>query len=754
MNKKIAKILKILLGLIVIASILTGAAFGIIALVKALTPPCKPGFKMDNDLGVCVQDGCVNVCGTDTGPFKKGNCLPDDYCNYSGTEGQYKFDPDTCECTLTCNVSGQEARTKDGQNSTAMKKDGSPEEPLQCGYHCDFSPSKLCLYDNDTCAISINSQGKIVNKIPTDKDYNSCYTLNKSKSDYLMQCPTDKNIVCSSTNEECVSSTIEVNIPHNGKYTAGAYCKSTRKCGDKKNPHKRIFCNLGSTECSPHGNCIQFSNGESGSEIFNNKGIYNIGYCSNYNKYDDDDSRCQEPKYVGQDQDGKFQLLKQDDINSGFEGISLKQPQCIDKIKCKSSNLVSHWFCKPDNIDYCQHGPPQNVVSCGETPPLSSVSEAEGGSPEYTPNCCNKNSLATLGSGSFCCPLSPIKSGSDYLCLNRSKYPYESLPEITCNNDNDCRTHSAREELMKILTYSNNEGSTFEAQYSNPKKDTYSDLFCDNKNKKCNFFAGYVDKVTKNNPKFDSLWLISDDPKTSRSEAIGTKRKLKFEAPQYSYNEGQNLQLCRRNGSTLGKFGIYDSNGNPGGSSYKYYSVAKGIPTNKEHKTTNAECLLYAKNRLTNAYFHDTIDSDNACIFKADCASPEFATDTIKDGRLKWNFGPNNLKKGGEIIINNGSKPIKFAAKPKSISSGQNCASLSSKTSCNTLDIPQGWSARENYFQNVCKWVPLSPSRYGCRENPELPKYALNNTDDGSMYCSHGYTVWNKKFQCKTTLKK
>ena len=96
---------RIIIALLVIAAIMTGVAFGVIALVNTLSDPCakQQGKEWNKDLKKCVLRECPNdgdLCLI-KGASKEGNCVPKDYCKeYQGA--QYRYDPDTCECTIDC----------------------------------------------------------------------------------------------------------------------------------------------------------------------------------------------------------------------------------------------------------------------------------------------------------------------------------------------------------------------------------------------------------------------------------------------------------------------------------------------------------------------------------------------------------------------------------------------------------------------------------------------------------------------------
>ena len=768
-----SKPVRIVVALIIIAAVMTGVGFGVIALVNALKAPCKSGYQYDKDLKVCVKDGCKNICKADVGTHKKGDCMPDDYCDYTELGIKYKFDPDSCKCFGICSSDNEIAKTENGDDTTSMRKTESGWDPvnrLECGYKCKFNKAGICLNKDDYCAISINKNGEIIPEIPGTKgapDKISCVNLSNS---YIEKCSSDENIICDNRTYKCSISEDIITVS-NYEYSTNTYCNNINKCGylDSK---QEIICRKGTNDCGA-GNCQPH-------DLFSEKGIYQLGICDNKNDFYDHDEKCNNPNYVGEKKlsTNAAKTSSWRDVayptDSGYEGISLNQPQCnaVSNPRCLKRDPKAPWFCLSGDLKSCNYGKPPGT-SCEEIPPLSSISEAEGhwNSPKYTPNCCDKNKLSTLGNESFCCPLNVIQQGTsdkDFLCLNKSKYVSDSswvkLDKKTCSTNVDCQTLENRKRLYDKLKIGMPSHKL--PQFSNKEDSNYSDLYCDSG--KCKFFAGYVDKVItntqkkdQNGVKYDALWLVGDDDNSSTSEAVYIGNDTGFVPPVLPYNVNQNLNLCR-NSDINGKFGIYDLYGNAVQQTKDhYYSelyVQKQPKGKKSVPVTTLECLNYAKNNLSDAYWRSHINDDGSsaqtgnikkqgadtCIFTADCGASNFETSVIDNKFLKWNFGPDDVRQlpNKEIILNDAIKTkVKFATHPQG-SLRQGCKSYL-PNEC-TSEIPRAWSGLEKNFENVCK-VDRGNQ---CNDNPNKIKYTLKPTSKEKQYCPNGVILNMNNLEC------
>ena len=134
---------RIIFALLIIGGIMTAVSFAVIFLMKKLKQKCtdKPGMTWNDDLQMCVQQGCTNICNGKVDSTKAGNCMPDSYC--SGLENPhnipYIFDPDSCGCTLSGCPSDQVPYSdKNGNNYVLPNEDGTIDylDQLYCGTYC------------------------------------------------------------------------------------------------------------------------------------------------------------------------------------------------------------------------------------------------------------------------------------------------------------------------------------------------------------------------------------------------------------------------------------------------------------------------------------------------------------------------------------------------------------------------------------------------------------------------------------------
>ena len=310
-------------------------------------------------------------------------------------------------------------------------------------------------------------------------------------------------------------------------------------------------------------------------------------------------------------------------------------------------------------------------------------------------------------------------------------------------------------------------------QYSNIEDSTYADLYCDNK--KCKFFAGYVDKVTDETTlNYEAKWMVGDNDTRSTSEAIYINpNKESWQSAVFEYNKGQKLNLCETVSDTKGKFGIYNPDGSPvtnTKTTTPYKSKVHVTKTDSTSNITNLECLNYAKSVLPVAYWHSYIKSDGSvdtgsinnpdgkkCIFEADCIAPSFETSLSPTGSLKWNFGPNEVKKllNKQITLDDGKNTkVKFATYPRYAENSwkESCYGYAGGSQCDEIHIPSAWSGLDNNFVNICKTDPSD--RTSCMYNDDVfksPTYLINETIENEQYCNKGvdFSTITGKFTCK-----
>lgn len=316
------KPVRIIVALLIIAGIMFGISLGLIALVKALSPPCKSGFHFNKTLKVCVKNGCKNICGTDTGANKKGNCLPDNYCNYSGSEGQYIYDQDSCGCKLDCSSLGEELEgfTLDGRTTIHMElqADGTYKPPsgqdniLYCGSKCEYSERKNQGFIKGTYpkgGIGWCHKGYICGKN---------LTVNEDAGDVKGQCWASDYFYCPDQNNDhvvCPTKDVLCNYNTEGK---NARC-NTVTCGKQgSSSHDRVLA------CAKRADCWK---GPLPADVkcnrLTNKKFRTVGYCSKTNKGSTDDY-CLLKDSIGED--GKGNVIRCDPPH--HIGISSKLKQC------------------------------------------------------------------------------------------------------------------------------------------------------------------------------------------------------------------------------------------------------------------------------------------------------------------------------------------------------------------------------------------------------------------------------------------
>ena len=760
------KPVRIVVALLIIAAIMTGIAFGIMALIGAFKDPCQSGYHYDNNLKVCVKDGCKNICGTDRGDHQKGDCLSDDYCNYSISGIEYKFDKESCKCFGICSSDNEIAKTENGDDTTSMRKTESgwePVNPLRCGLECNFNKSGICENEDTHCGISITKDGV---PMPLAGPKDGCIYKND-----IEICSTDENIVCSNDGGYKCSSTENDIYVSKYKYSTKTYCFDTNKCG-MDDSSKEHICRIGSNDCGQGNDCTSHP-------VFLNKGIYKLGVCSNKNDISRKDKRCQNPINIGEHKFSPTASSWEDVAfvtKSGMEGVSLNQPQCdLYSPQCKKIDTNAPWFCLTGDLTSCNYGNPPGT-SCEENPPVSSISEAEGDySFKNPPNCCDKKNLSTLGNGSFCCPLNAFKDESTgkYLCLNASKYPpdpsWVELSTKKCTTNKDCSTEENINNLYTKLKINITNSADY-PQNTNHNASNYADLYCDNG--ECKFFAGYVDKVTDGKLGYAAKWMVGDDDTTQTSAATYIDpNKKSWQGIQFPYNMGQKLNFCQTTSDTIGKFGIYEDDGSPS-TDLKHttpYKSIVNVSKTDSSKVTNLECLNYAKSILPEAYWYNYIKSDGSvntgsiknngykCEFEADCVASSFETSLSPTGNLKWNFGPDEVRNlsGKEITLADDGKatPVKFATYPKYAESNWKnaCQAYLGGQQCDVPYIPSAWSGLENNFVNICK-TNSRDQRY-CEYNDAASDssiYLIKPTINGEQHCSSGvdFSTEPKSFEC------
>ena len=399
---------RIIIALLIIAGIMTGVAFGIIALMGIISDPCPAGSTIDKQLNKCVQDGCKNVCKKNINGRKKGDCLSNNYCSYSGSEGQYSFDEDSCECKLIC--SEGEGYAPSGKKSTAMNNK-KPVEPLTCGSYCKYASNKgnnkhggyqwcangyLCGKNEDETG-EINNQGM-------------CF----SQSEFGL-CPSSSEIVC---RKDPNSGLPECTPTSEGERCIDPYC-------GEHNQNEFLIC-TSKNDCNKGYNC----NKTSYREKFNH--LENVGYCADSagnkakkpTKIKTKPYQCVDPQYVGEDQYGNA-------INCGNnKGVNLKYQQCTSGLqnghpiklnKHDNPTVCSKWGLCSNGWQTIAHK--SDSSGCySQNEPLS-CSEPESICEPPDAHCCGKDYVIS-GRVDKCCE---AKVSENPKCKLTTKKPYDAF---------------------------------------------------------------------------------------------------------------------------------------------------------------------------------------------------------------------------------------------------------------------------------------------------------------------------------------
>lgn len=422
------KPVRIILAVVVIASIMAAISFGIIELVRMITDPCykQVGTTWSDKFKRCMKNGCSDggpVCKSldPSAKQKVNNCVPKDYCDYKGPEGEYTYDPSSCECKLKCEK-GLTPYTNKGLNYTKMIKNPTtdkyePEEVMQCGTKCDLDKKTgYCNPDKSICGkINIHIKGEDDSKIKTE--YTGC--LNKSEYHY---CPIRKKnpagpgyvpdtskkqniIACSGdVSTSCYYSKTDETTPIACNYVN---CESQN---ENVNENPKVIACKHNSDCGPNNFCNGIIKSTHGKPKF----FSEIKYCTD--KKDppgkpSSDKSVYNPNCISRDSIGE---TKEGDIVDceNLEGVSNNSilKQCSNSLvngACAMHGIcsVNGWQARStDNKDqYCYE-------KQGKPPP------------DYNNLCCAANTEYTDMSGKkMCCGESTTHNPD---CLNLTRRPY------------------------------------------------------------------------------------------------------------------------------------------------------------------------------------------------------------------------------------------------------------------------------------------------------------------------------------------
>ena len=432
------KPVRIVVALLIIAAIMTGVAFGVIALVNAFSDPCakQPGTTWDKDLKVCVKDSCQMDNGEDgivcKAKGKVNQCIAKDYCDYSGIEGQYSYDEESCMCKLDCSSLGKEFQgfTTDGRTEVSMQlqSDGTykpqPDNILYCGSKCEYSkyslntnPQQDPNYGGTGWCAPNTLCGKSIDQFDNSFNEGMCFPINEfgfcSNSEIICQIDqSTSKVECVSTSEgeRCIANYC------GEKDNKVLICTSDTECYKSDKDKNKYECNMSTKELSH---------------------LDNIGYCTfkgsdikSNNFYTTDfPNRCVDPKYVGQDHLGNA-------INCSY----IKKPGINTKFKqCKNALSNGTFIMGPNkdesDLNVCAK---YGICSLPENnwqavPNLNAEDHCINSSSEYFKcsnfpcsleegYCCEKNKFIP-GNFKKCCDEDTTKYPN---CLNTTQKPYDS----------------------------------------------------------------------------------------------------------------------------------------------------------------------------------------------------------------------------------------------------------------------------------------------------------------------------------------
>lgn len=738
-----SKPVRIVVALIIIAAVMTGVGFGVIALVNALKAPCKSGYQYDKDLKVCVKDGCKNICKADVGTHKKGDCMPDNYCDHSGAEGQYKFDSNTCECTLVCNGTDKKPfNTKfPNKTTTPMYKKSNewyPVNKLKCGYECNLSKNKYCDEPNK-CNISLNKNGYLMS------EGTACYN-NFNDNDYE-KCD-DRRVICRHSAKKGSKETYKCS---NGEVTAKeahylnglkfqSYCASTSKCG-KFNHDQQIIC-ASNSDCEPRKLYNNTTNTQNDSDveciphsILEGKGINNLGVCRNSIKFSDQDDYCIDVNKVGENiykSDAELSnLLYKVTPYEDSVGISLNQPQCIDPkngAKCKTSDIEG-WYCGNINDASIVHGSDLGSLSV-KKPPIYSQKETvnQWKNDDNELMCCGKQKVVqSKYNTNYCCPKN-VKSNK---CRNTSEFPPdESWLEISnnnfsCSEDTHCEKYNS--QLENKLMFSGCKLNKIKDE----NHSCYSKMFCDKKNSQCKFYAGFIDKLDSTGEFSFNKYIIGEDPKKSKSIALSTSGSdpIIWTYPELEEGNPANFFMCHQpatSGEIFGKYSNYEPVPPSRTTQYGSKIILNGTSSKDINDlVANTSCIKQArrkgiydtsvinKNKASLGEVSTTENSNNiTCKMSANCnnSASTVKTDSLGDSStgLKWNFGPRDYPINGVYDSTNptANQIYLTAGETDSGTTYYNCRNRDNKSLCEHTytKVPHSWSTKEKSFGSLCKW--------------------------------------------------
>ena len=588
--KKKINVKKILEFVGITTIIMSVVGLGIYFFIKAIITPPDPPDPCGDDEIRCKVKG-------------KPQCIPKNYCNYSSPEGQYYYDEDSCECTLSCNSSDEKAYTDDGYKSetTEMKHD-KPVNELKCFKYCDLQDTdeaagagiykNYCLSSHYNCGEVKNINGDII--------YKGCL----DKQSYV-QCNPQYDIYCPPGN--CSKD------EHSKPYCTDMSCTDDYACSLGEDTEK----SCGDSSYS----CKEIYDGQT----TKNPKLKNYGICSNIkDKYKG--PYCGDKKLFGEKVNGdlfngsNYCKNNQSNCEDNTIGISLAYPNCVlgsglveGEIPLTNKNLCDNgWL-----VDF-----QNSCVSYGEKYPYE-VSRTEL-------NCCAGKYKKTKSGGYTCCLNDTGSIAESDSCFLSTNFPLSnhyidnsaSLSEtINCS---ESITESQMENFYRSIGLS--EESFSEAE--NLKSDFSAGLYC--KNNKYYAYCGKESVIMpgKTPKEIKGKYTTIDNNKTSTSGCIlKNPLQLQTTSTKDTVNIGGsgpnkiNVPICKPTELDHNKFWSR-ANGDLRSKYYSFYT----IDFNEDYDSYSDNLKLAVCKRramdmenIFNTSLTYTADGHPQCSFKEGC---------------------------------------------------------------------------------------------------------------------------------------
>ena len=476
------KPIRIIISLIIIAGIMVGIAFGIIALVRALTnTPCPNGNiryngKTEGTRGFNAKGLCGPKCKSDEEicpTYDKNNNITAIKC-VPKCPDKFTYDANTCNdgpysgCKRDCPINND---TKNILYDTPYYDDVN--KVWACGQLCPNSDSKYRDIGNNLVCPGDNPKGVgTIGKL--------CVKANSSGP----QSVDDNKNTCKNIN---VSEYCNVSKPQNAQFV---------KCIDnrcKENDNNRYYCDA--VYCDSNTYMLCNDNDDCFGEVKCQNVPSNLNPLYNTlksKKLENDIKICYSDKYKED-----YQKVPQKDMKSccsldqiGFEGISKccenKKIGINSGIQCDQSNFCATKLCN----NSWQEDDNDNVCYTGTDNITKNFLNNNG-------YCCpNGHSTGGTGSGfEFCCPLPvgslPESSGDitkNNVCMNttpdnlndfKNIYNDLSSSQVECKNDDDCK--NLNDNLKNSITYNtSNKESPYYKMSNSLSEQEYSTFLCSN----------------------------------------------------------------------------------------------------------------------------------------------------------------------------------------------------------------------------------------------------------------------------------